>query len=485
MRAAAPIEREPGIRIHRAGVLAYIDGLTAAVAILGVRLVTNLHSPVDVGRLSTLLSTQLSIVDLLVVVAAATAWPILFHLFGLYSTRNIQEFEAEVQRLAAATAAGTALAVVLSLASPSRLSLVDGPRYWLTAFALGLLVRGGWRVFYRAERRQLRRALIVGTGQLAQHVCQSLRTDPRRRYEVVGFVDDQSFAERLGSGIVDPQAVATLDQLEPTLMRQVIDEVFIALPIRSCYEQMQYAISVCERAGVQASYQVDLFERAVASVRYHDRGDRVFVAMRVAPDDYRLIIKRVMDILGAAGALILFAPLMLLIGVAIKLTSRGPVVYTQDRCGLHKRPFRMYKFRSMFANADGLQAHLEPRNEASGPVFKIRHDPRITPLGRFLRRTSLDELPQLWNVLTGDMSLVGPRPLPWRDVDRITTPSAMRRVSVRPGLTCLWQVSGRNNLDFERWVALDLEYIDNWSLALDAKVLMKTIPAVLSGEGAT
>jgi lipopolysaccharide/colanic/teichoic acid biosynthesis glycosyltransferase len=145
----------------------------------------------------------------------------------------------------------------------------------------------------------------------------------------------------------------------------------------------------------------------------------------------------------------------------------------------------MYKFRSMYADADKLQASLEERNEANGPVFKIRNDPRVTPLGRLLRKSSIDELPQLWNVLRGDMSLVGPRPLPWRDVQRITRPSDMRRFSMRPGLTCLWQVEGRSNIGFERWVELDLEYIDNWSLALDARILVKTIPAVLSGDGAT
>jgi len=175
---------------------------------------------------------------------------------------------------------------------------------------------------------------------------------------------------------------------------------------------------------------------------------------------------------------------MLIAAVAIKLTSPGPIVYPQNRCGLGRRPFRMYKFRSMSVDAEKLQASLEERNEASGPVFKIRDDPRVTGLGRLLRKWSIDELPQFWNVLRGDMSLVGPRPLPLRDVQRITRPSDMRRCSMRPGLTCLWQVEGRCDIGFERWVELDLEYIDNWSLALDARILAKTIPAVLKGNGA-
>ena len=207
--------------------------------------------------------------------------------------------------------------------------------------------------------------------------------------------------------------------------------------------------------------------------------------MQVTPDDYRLVVKQAFDVLAAAAGLVVLAPLMLVVAVAIKLTSPGPIIYAQDRCGHQKRPFRMFKFRSMVADADTRQRVLEERNEANGPVFKIRNDPRITPLGHLLRRSSLDELPQLWNVLRGEMSLVGPRPLPWRDVRRITRPADMRRFSMRPGLTCLWQVRGRSNLDFDRWVELDLEYIDNWSLALDAQILLKTIPAVLSGNGAT
>ena len=209
------------------------------------------------------------------------------------------------------------------------------------------------------------------------------------------------------------------------------------------------------------------------------------MAMRVAPEGYRLVVKRAIDIVGALAGLIILAPVLLLAAIAIKLTSAGPIIYAQNRCGLNKRPLRMYKFRSMSADAETQQPSLEKRNEACGPVFKIRDDPRITPLGRLLRKSSVDELPQLWNVLRGDMSLVGPRPLPWRDVGRITRPSDMRRFSMRPGLTCLWQVSGRSNLPFERWVELDLEYIDNWSLPRDLLILIQTIPAVLSGKGAT
>ncbi len=208
------------------------------------------------------------------------------------------------------------------------------------------------------------------------------------------------------------------------------------------------------------------------------------VSLKVVQDDYRLVVKRCIDIVGAVVGLVLFAPLMVAIGVAIKLTSPGPAFFSQERYGLRKRRFRMYKFRTMVLDAEKQQANLESCNEAQGPVFKIRNDPRITSVGRVLRKTSLDELPQFLNVLRGQMSLVGPRPLPKRDVSRFDDASLMRRFSVKPGLTCLWQVSGRSDVDFERWIELDLKYIDNWSLSLDLEILAKTFPSVLAGRGA-
>jgi lipopolysaccharide/colanic/teichoic acid biosynthesis glycosyltransferase len=201
-------------------------------------------------------------------------------------------------------------------------------------------------------------------------------------------------------------------------------------------------------------------------------------------DDFHLVLKRVIDLVGAAFGLMVLAPLLLVIAALIKLNGPGPVLFTQRRYGFNKRLFSMIKFRTMVPDAEARQADLEEMNEAQGPVFKIARDPRVTPLGRFLRASSLDELPQLWNVLKGEMSLVGPRPLPVRDVGHFSEGWLMRRFSMPPGLTCLWQISGRSEIGFERWVQLDLEYIDHWSLRLDGLILLKTIPAVLRGTGA-
>ena len=236
---------------------------------------------------------------------------------------------------------------------------------------------------------------------------------------------------------------------------------------------------------MEAKYLLsDIFELSLAKPRLEPEGNASVVSMKVVHDDARMLVKRAIDITGAIAALAVLGPIMLIIALAITLTSPGPALFVQERYGFRKRRFRMFKFRTMVPDAEDLQAGLESQNEVRGPVFKIRNDPRITPLGRFLRKTSLDELPQLLNVLAGEMSLVGPRPLPIRDVSRFNNAALMRRFSVKPGLTCLWQISGRSNTDFDRWITLDLKYIDEWSLGLDLKILIWTFPAVLGGRGA-
>jgi exopolysaccharide biosynthesis polyprenyl glycosylphosphotransferase len=215
------------------------------------------------------------------------------------------------------------------------------------------------------------------------------------------------------------------------------------------------------------------------------QGRPVLVYRSVPASTWPLLAKQVLDFCGALVLLVLTSPLMLLAAVGIKLTSPGPVLFRQERCGLNGRPFTMLKFRSMVSDAEQRKHELEALNEMSGPVFKVSNDPRVTPFGRFLRKYSIDELPQLFNVLAGQMSLVGPRPLPVNEVKRFDDPAHRRRLSVKPGLTCLWQIRGRSDLrDFREWVRLDLEYIDNWSLGLDLKILLLTIPVVLRGQGA-
>ena len=275
-----------------------------------------------------------------------------------------------------------------------------------------------------------------------------------------------------------------ISDLEEILMRLVVDEVIVALPVKSHYGSIERVIAVCERVGVQVQYPGDLFDISWSSHCHRANEESSRVVLKMVTEDYRHRIKRALDIAGALFGLVAFSPIFLVAAILIKCTSKGPILFRQERYGLGKRIFRIYKFRTMYENAEAAQADLEHMNQNSGPVFKIFKDPRITKLGAFLRKTSIDELPQLINVLKGQMSLVGPRPLNMRDVGRFSEAWLMRRFSVKPGLTCLWQISGRSNISFDRWIALDLHYIDHWSLQLDFKILAMTLPAVIKGTGA-
>jgi exopolysaccharide biosynthesis polyprenyl glycosylphosphotransferase len=249
--------------------------------------------------------------------------------------------------------------------------------------------------------------------------------------------------------------------------------------------ELKEAIAVCEIEGVQASLMFDFIETGLSIARpgFDRLGSQPVLTFRSAPGGSAL--KRVIDIVGSGIGLILLSPLFLVTAIAIKLSSPGPVFFSQLRGGLYGRPFKMYKFRSMYADAASQRQQLAAHNELNGPVFKIANDPRITPLGRWLRKCSIDELPQLINIFIGQMSVVGPRPIAVYEVEKFPDPAQRRRMSVKPGLTCLWQIKGRSKvIDFETWVKLDLAYIDNFSLWLDLKILLQTIPVVLLGKGA-
>ncbi len=252
------------------------------------------------------------------------------------------------------------------------------------------------------------------------------------------------------------------------------------------FGQIERAIEMCELEGVEVWLLADFFKTQVFRTSLDDFNDRPILVFRSTPEEsWQGLAKLVLDFLGALVLLAVTSPLLLAVTIVIRLTSPGPVLFRQERSGLNGRPFTMLKFRSMVNNAEQRKHEFESLNEMSGPVFKLSNDPRITPIGRWLRRYSIDELPQLINVVKGEMSLVGPRPLPVDEVQRFDDLSHRRRLSVKPGITCLWQVSGRNNVtDFKDWVRLDLEYIDNWSLWLDLRILARTIPAVFSGTGA-
>jgi len=269
------------------------------------------------------------------------------------------------------------------------------------------------------------------------------------------------------------------------LHEEAVDIVVFSLDER-IVPQVREALLACEAEGIEAWVSADFIQTLFTHVQFDQFAGQPLLIYRTAPAiSWELVTKRLLDFTGAAALLVLTLPIMLVIAALIRWTSSGPAIFSQNRSGLHGRPFRMYKFRTMVTNAEQARAELEDRNEMQGPVFKVKDDPRVTSLGRALRQSSLDELPQLWNVFRGEMSLVGPRPLPLYETANFGDVTQRRRMSVRPGLTCLWQVRGRNTItDFKDWVRLDLEYIDRWSLWLDLQILVRTVPVVLFGWGA-
>jgi exopolysaccharide biosynthesis polyprenyl glycosylphosphotransferase len=454
------------------------DSATGAIALVGAFLITN------VGRMPAgfhdFLALRLTVKNLLLLVAFAGAWRLICTLAGLYSWERVRNRRHEELRVLLATAPGGAIMLIFPAISLTGAFQFATVIVWLAVTAAAmLLARRILRTLIDVETGERQNFLIVGSGPRALALGRELTTVPGSR--VVGYVDTAVSAT---NPEVRQQYLGDLDELESILLGHTVDQVYVALPLRSRYAEIETALQVCERTGVSVSWLADQFSSAQGSRRFEIAGDRSAINISV-DHDYRLLIaKRFIDLVGATAGLIVLAPVLAFAAVAIKLTSRGPVLYAQDRYGLFRRRFRMYKLRTMVEGAESLQESLEPLNEASGPVFKIKKDPRVTPIGRFLRCSSIDEIPQLVNVLRGEMSLVGPRPLPLRDVGRFTEAALVRRFSVRPGVTGLWQVSGRSEVPFERWIELDLEYIDRWSLALDGKIMLKTVPAVLRGTGA-
>jgi len=282
---------------------------------------------------------------------------------------------------------------------------------------------------------------------------------------------------------LDP-SVTPLTQLPSLLHERAIGCVIFNVS-RTYFDEVEKAVLACEIEGVEAWLTADFMRTSIARPSIADFHGKPILMFRSTPAiSWQLIVKRLMDIVGAGLGLLILGPLVMVpVAIGIRLTSPGPILFRQKRSGLHGREFTMYKFRSMVDNAEMLRVELETFNEMTGPVFKMKRDPRVTPFGRFLRKTSIDELPQLWNVLKGEMSLVGPRPPIPTEVAKYDT-WHRRRLSMKPGLTCLWQISGRNGIGFDQWMKLDLEYIDHWSLWLDLKILARTIPVVLSGLGA-
>jgi exopolysaccharide biosynthesis polyprenyl glycosylphosphotransferase len=320
----------------------------------------------------------------------------------------------------------------------------------------------------RAQYR--RRFILAGRPDERGRLRAELRTVSEGTIEIVGELDLTN---------------SPVERLVELLHTHSVNGVILSANY-AYFEQIEAAVRACELEGVETWLVADFFKTQISRTSFDEFHGRPVLVFRSTPEtSWQAIAKQVLDFVVALVSLIVLAIPFAIIALLIKITSPGPVFFRQQRAGLNGQPFTIYKFRSMVTNAEQLKQELAALNEMSGPVFKVSNDPRITPIGKFLRKFSVDEFPQLFNVLRGEMSLVGPRPLPVDEVSRFDDCAHRRRLSVKPGLTCLWQVRGRSNLcDFKEWVRLDLEYIDNWSLWLDLRILARTVPIVLTGAGA-
>jgi exopolysaccharide biosynthesis polyprenyl glycosylphosphotransferase len=413
-------------------------------------------------------------------------WGFLLTFFGAYrdpaSTPALHLCGAVVRTVLTGLVAVLAFLFFLKVQNVSRVVMLTFAALDIVALSL-IRVTMVWQVRQELKRGEgRRRILVVGSGNRARRFANTITEGGGPGIEIVGFLDPDPM--RVGEVLGGARVLGTIEEITPILKAHVIDEVILAVT-RNMMTASEKVVRACEEEGVKIGIMADLFDVNVARMSLDAAHDIPLLTLEpVAHEEWQLLVKRCIDLSVSVVLLPLLLPLMAAIALAIKLDSPGPALFIQPRVGLGKRTFRMMKFRTMVKDGERLQASLEERNEAEGPVFKIADDPRITRVGRFLRRTSLDELPQLLNVFRGDMSLVGPRPLPLRDVNLFDRGIQRRRFSVKPGITGLWQVSGRSNLTFAQWLELDLEYIDHWSLGLDVSVLLRTLPAVFCRTGA-
>ncbi|HVP36910.1 MAG TPA: sugar transferase [Terriglobales bacterium] len=345
------------------------------------------------------------------------------------------------------------------------------------------VLRGGIKLFLKVKYHNgnhLSNILIVGTGSLAREFIQKVKENKDWRFKISGLLDWEE--RKKGEFISGEQVIGTLKDLPRIIKNSHLDYIVYAVP-RRFLNQIEEGLNVCEKMGVSTCILADYFPNGLCKQKVLTLEEKPLIIFSSGPKKDELIIaKEILDRALSFIMIILLSPVFLFSALGVKISSKGPLLFKQLRVGLNGKKFILYKFRTMVENAEELKQDLLGKNEMDGPVFKIKEDPRITRMGRLLRKASLDELPQLFNVLKGDMSLVGPRPPLPIEVSNYDL-WHRRKLCMKPGLTCLWQVNGRNKINFEKWMKLDLEYIDNWSLLLDFKILLKTIPAVLSGSG--
>ena len=439
--------------------------------------------------ISHFLSTRIKLQNFLIVLLLFLSWYIIFQMVGLYRSRRIGSRYSEFIEILKATTIATTFLMVTGFIF--RMALIDRTflfTFWSVSSTTLILARLAIYLVLtkvRIRGRNTRQMLIIGTGKRAKNFAYKIENTPELGYHILGFVDDHWEGLKDFSNGNGWRHLGKFNVVHSLLKEQVIDEVVISLPVKSYYDEITSIVNLCEEQGIIVRLLSDLFDLRIAKSNIDYIDDIPCLTLHSAPiEQWHLLLKRFLDVILSSILIVIVLPLMLLVAFLIKLDSKGPVFFSQERMGLNKRRFKVLKFRTMIHNAERMKDKLNDLNEVSGPVFKIKNDPRLTWLGKWLRKTSIDELPQLINVFKGDMSLVGPRPPIPSEVEEYEWKDR-RRLSMKPGITCLWQINGRNTVPFEKWMELDKEYIDNWSLWLDLKILAKTLPAVLRGTGAS
>jgi exopolysaccharide biosynthesis polyprenyl glycosylphosphotransferase len=417
-----------------------------------------------------------ALVGLVMLAWTAAAWS--YRVYDTYRTRPLATELGRITRALLWTAllATAAFFLIWRFEVPRLLLVLYFGLALLSLLASRLVVRRAARSA-RRHGYNARRYAVVGSGELAEEVARTMASHPEWGYELAGLI-----VERGAEVHEQAPVLGCLDEMGALLERHVLDQVIFALP--SCRLAVaEEAARACQEQGVPVMICLDLLHGGLGQMALTRlEGVPALTFTTVPTDALALAAKRAFDVLVSATVLLLLAPLLGCVALAIKLESPGPVLFRQRRVGRNGREFSLLKFRSMHRDAEAQLAALRARNEASGPVFKMTNDPRVTRVGQLIRKASLDEFPQFWNVLRGEMSVVGPRPPLPSEVAQYKR-WQRRRLSVKPGITCTWQISGRNDIDFDQWMELDLEYIDHWSLGRDLAIVLKTIPAVLSARG--
>ena len=415
-------------------------------------------------------------------------WSVLLFSYHSYHSHRTIPLTKETLTILRVVTVGNLLLATLAYLIPLR----QLSRVWFVLFAvLSTILLVAEKILLRVLARYVRSkglnyrtVLIVGTGRRALDVAKMIVNHKYWGYKILGFVSD---GHRLSNGWARYRIFGAVPDLKRILEQghaEPIDEIVFAVT-RKKLDEMKQIFLMCEELGIRTRVAMNFFQNRVARMEVEEIEGIPFLTFTTTPsDETELAFKRALDVAVSMLILVLTAPVLLIAALAIRLTSPGSVLFKQERIGLNGRIFTLYKFRTMIEDAHERRGEVTHLNEMTGPVFKAKDDPRVTAVGRWMRRFSLDEIPQLWNVLKGDMSLVGPRPPIPEEVASYHR-WHRRRLSMKPGLTCLWQVSGRNQVDFDRWMQMDLQYIDNWSPSLDLKILLRTIPAVLSGRGAS